>query len=235
MLLALDTSTRQASVAVCDDDGRPLAHAEQEVTTHSEGLLPMIHLVLAEAGAAVSDLSAVACGRGPGSFTGLRIGMATAKGICLAADLPLICVSSLLPLGAAAAEASGEQVLVAAVLDARRKEVFCGLFRGGRNLGDEVLYTPADLVPYLQQEAGDETLVLAGDGALAYHDVLLDGLGDRAHLAPEHCHAVQASHMARAAAERLAAGDTDDLLHAEPLYIRSSDAKLPKVAQDRSV
>ncbi len=235
MILALDTATRQSSVALCDARGGLLAEAHREVTTHSEGLLPMIHEILGQAGVIVGDLTAVACGRGPGSFTGLRIGMATAKGICLAADLPLICVSSLLPLGAAGAEAEGDDLLVAAVLDARRKEVFCGLYRGGRPVGDEVLFTPADLVPYLQREAGDEALVLAGDGALLYREVLLDGLGDRARLAADRCHQVRASHMARAAAERLAAGETDDLLHAEPLYIRASDAKLPKVAQDRKL
>ncbi len=234
MLLCLDTATRQASVAVCDLSGRALAEASQEVTTHSEGLLPLIHQVMQQAGLdGANDLSAVVCGRGPGSFTGLRIGMATAKGICLAAEKPLICMSSLLSLGAAASANAGDDALVAAVLDARRSEVFCGLFRGGKAAAEEVLFAPEALVDYLRDQAGEEPLVLAGDGALLYEEVLLSGLEGQATLAPDDCHQIRAALMAPAAAERLAAGETDDLQEAVPKYIRASDAKLPKVAQTR--
>ena len=208
-----------------------MAQAQQVVTTHSEGLLPLIHSVMQQAGCEVEGLEAVACGRGPGSFTGLRIGMATAKGICLAAHKPLVCLSSLLPLGAAAAEAEGDDALVAAVLDARRSEVFCGLFRGGRAVEPELLFAPEALVEYLRDQAGDEELVLAGDGALLHEGLLMEGLGQQARLAPESCHQIQAGYLARAACERLDAGDVDDLLAAVPLYIRSSDARLPKVVQ----
>ena len=230
MLLALDTSTRQASVAVCQAQ-RVLAQACQEVTTHSEGLLPLIDTVMNQAGCRVEDLEAVVCGRGPGSFTGLRIGMATAKGICLAAEKPLVCVSSLLPLGAAAARTAGDDALVAAVLDARRSEVFCALFRGCKAAGDERVLAPDALVVYLREQADGEELVLAGDGALLYQDLLLAGLPEGARLAPEGCHQIQASYLAQAAWPRLAAGETDDLPGAEPLYIRPSDAKLPAVVQ----
>ena len=232
MLLALDTATRQASVAVCDREGRVLAQAQQEVTTHSEGLLPLIGAMIQQTGGSgVEGIEAVVCGRGPGSFTGLRIGMATAKGICLASGKPLICVSSLLPLGAAGGYAAGDDALVAAVLDARRSEVFCGLFRHGRAVGHELLFTPDALVEYLREQADGEELVLAGDGALLYADLLLGGLPRGARLAPEGCHQIQARYLARAAAPRLAAGETDDLFGAEPLYIRASDARLPAVVQ----
>ena len=232
MLLALDTATRQASVAVCHG-GRVLDEAGQMVTTHSEGLLPLIHQVMQQAGCEVVDLEAVACGRGPGSFTGLRIGMATAKGICLAAQKPLLCLSSLLPLGVIAAQEVGQDALVAAVLDARRKEVFCGLFRGGEPAGAELLATPDVLIDRLRDAVGHEPLVLAGDGALLYQELLLEGLLGQATLAPDGCHDVQAGCWAAAAQKRLDAGDVDDLFAAEPLYLRASDARLPKVPQTR--
>ena len=230
MILALDTATRQATVALCDGQ-QTLAEASREVTTHSEGLLPLIHQVLQQAGVAVHQLRAVACGRGPGSFTGLRIGMATAKGLCMAAGKPLICVSSLLPLGAAAAELAAAQTLVAAVLDARRKELFYCLHRDAQPAGEELLSSPGELVRYLRAEAGDEPLVLAGDGALLYAELLAEELGPQARLAPHSCHQIQARHLAYAACARLDQGAEDQLYTAEPRYIRASDARLPRIPQ----
>jgi tRNA threonylcarbamoyladenosine biosynthesis protein TsaB len=223
LLLALDTATRFATVAVCDEsDVR--AEAEREVTTHSEGLLALVDRALAEAGVAeVRALDAIACGRGPGSFTGLRIGLATAKGLCLAARRPLVCLSSLLPLGAAVEERCPGR-LAGAVLDARRGEVFFALHRGGVALEPESLLAPAALAARLRGLG--EPVLLAGDGALAYRELLVDGeLGIA--LAPEECHAPRARHLAPAARERVARGAFDDLAAAVPLYIRPSDARLP--------
>jgi len=237
-LLALDTATRHATVALCEDSS-VLAEAEQEVTTHSEGLLSLIEQVLQRAGREVADLDAVVCGRGPGSFTGLRIGMATAKGLCLASGKPLLCVSSLLPLAMATAEALGADRLVAAILDARREEVFCGLFRHGAPVGTEILRRPAALVVDLSTALGADhptdpgiplprpPLLLAGDGALLYRDLLLERLGDRAALAPESCHAIRARYLALAALPRAKLGYFDDLQSVVPSYLRPSDARLP--------
>ena len=227
LLLALDTSTRRASVALCAGE-LVLAEADREVTTHSEGLLPLLDQVLGQAARTVDQLDAVVCGQGPGSFTGLRIGMATAKGLCLAADKPLLCVSSLLPLGLALAELAQP---VAAVLDARRKELFCALYRGGEPQGEELLLSPAGAAQHLARACPEGPLVLAGDGAVLYQELLLAELGPRASLAAPHRHQVHARHLARAALPRLLRGDADELLTAEPRYLRPSDAKLPSVPQ----
>jgi tRNA threonylcarbamoyladenosine biosynthesis protein TsaB len=224
-ILALDTATRQATVAVCRGSGI-LAERGREVTTHSEGLLDLIDETLREAGVTVHDLDAIACGRGPGSFTGLRIGMATVKGFCLATGAPLIAISSLLPLAAATTEAIGDlEGPVAAVLDARREEVFVGLYRGLKLVGPEQVLRPEDLPALLPD---DKPTVLAGDGALLYWDRLHELLGDRASLAPEGCHEIQARYLCLAALPRLGAADLDDLETAVPLYIRPSDARLPE-------
>ena len=230
VILGLDTATRQATVAVTRGE-QVLAQAGLQVTTHSEGLLQLIHDTLRRAGlAGVSELDGVACGRGPGSFTGLRIGLATAKGLCLATEKPLLCVSSLLPLGRGAwrwlrgQDDRDEQTLVAAVLDARRKEVFCGLFRGGEPAGEERLLSPDGAAQWLGHL--DEPLLLCGDGASLYGDTL------PGELAPEdELHAIQARHLCLAALPRLQAGDTDDLDEAVPTYLRASDARLPAIPQ----
>jgi tRNA threonylcarbamoyladenosine biosynthesis protein TsaB len=227
ILLALDTATRRATVAITDGR-RLLAEGQREVTTHSEGLLPLIDELLGEAGLAPAALGAVVCGRGPGSFTGLRIGLATAKGLCLAAGVPLVCGSSLAPLAAAAG--AGARQAVVAVLDARRGEVYAAVFRGGRQQGEDFLASPEGLVLALdrQHAPGDEPLVLAGDGALAYQELLLSGLGPRARLGADHV--IEARHLAWAALSRVEAGDFDDLDEAVPRYIRPSDARLPTPA-----
>lgn len=102
-ILALDTATRRATVAVSRGQ-TILAEANRDVTTHSEGLIFLIEEALGAAELNIQDIDAVACGRGPGSFTGLRIGMATAKGLCFAAKKPLVTVSSLYALAAVTAE-----------------------------------------------------------------------------------------------------------------------------------
>jgi tRNA threonylcarbamoyladenosine biosynthesis protein TsaB len=225
LILALDTATRRASVAICRGSD-VLAEGSREVTTHSEGLMPLVDEMLRQSGVATADLDAVVCGVGPGSFTGLRIGMATAKGLCFAAGKPLYGVSSLQALALGAGEG-----LVAAVLDARRREVYLGLYRDGEPLMSELVCAPSEVARRLPLDPGSNIL-LAGDGALAYRELLLSSL-EGAALAVEGRHDIEARDLARAALSRIAAGDADDLAAVVPLYIRPSDAKLPAVPQDR--
>ncbi len=235
LVLALDTATRQATAAVCRG-AQVLAEDAREVTTHSEGLLPLLDEVLRLAGLSVRDLHGVVCGVGPGSFTGLRIGLATAKGLCLAAGLPLVGVSSLLPLALACG--GGEDRWVAAVLDARRGEVFCEVYRGAapagavggglpEALGPTLLARPEDLPGRLTALCGAAPLVLAGDGALRYEELLLPRLGAGCRLAPPGGHEIRARYLAQAAGPRLAAGEADDLQELVPRYVRAADARLP--------
>src|SRR5678815_4486507 len=120
-ILALDTSTLTAGVAAWEE-GRVLAERRSRVTTHSDALLAMIDEVLREAGWTPQTADGVACTAGPGSFTGLRIGLATAKGLCFAAGKPLLCIPSLEALAARAPDGR-----IAAVMDAHKQEVYACL------------------------------------------------------------------------------------------------------------
>ena len=218
-LLAFDTATLLATSAVTDNE-TVLARRQRQVTTHSEGLLALIDETLRAAETGIAELDAIVCGRGPGSFTGLRIGLATAKGLCLAADKPLLCVSSLVGCAGAVAGA-GHEGPVAVLLDARRDQVYCGLFDRLRLLEPEVLLEPAELRRHLGTRP---SLVVAGDGALRYHAEHFSDLP----LAADACHAIEAEHLAFAARARAAAGDFDDLERVVPTYLRPPDVRAPR-------
>jgi tRNA threonylcarbamoyladenosine biosynthesis protein TsaB len=215
-ILSVDTATLQAGVAVWRD-GQALAERRQMVTTHSDALLAMIADAFAEAKLAPADVDAIACGAGPGSFTGLRIGLATVKGLCFALGKPLVMVSS---LAALAARAPDGRVL--ATLDALKGEVYAGLYelRGGVPTldGSEAVLAPDKLLPKI----GGVTYVV-GSGAHRYPGLVVPGarlLDDEPGPSPVD--------VARLAASRAASGTYDDLASAAPAYIRASEAELVK-------
>jgi tRNA threonylcarbamoyladenosine biosynthesis protein TsaB len=217
VLLALDTS---AAVAVALHDGTDvvgsaLAHDPRR---HAELLAPMVDTVLREAGATRGDLTAVAVGRGPGPFTGLRVGLVTARTLALALRVPLHGVCSLDALAQEAVDAglvaAGRRLVVAT--DARRREVYWRRYvvaEGSPGVahpdGDPQVGAPAD-VPL----DGD---AVVGRGATVYPD-LLPAVPDGP-LDPD------AGALARVVVRRLAAGE--DLSSTAPLYLRRPDAVEP--------
>jgi tRNA threonylcarbamoyladenosine biosynthesis protein TsaB len=214
IILAVDTSTLLSGVAVWRD-GRALAVRQRLVTTHSESLLLMIDEALAEAGLRAADLDAIACGAGPGSFTGLRIGLATAKGLCFALAKPLVMVSSLAALAARAPDGR-----VCATIDAFKGEVYGALFdvAGGAPtlVGEELVLRPETLLTRL-----DDVACVVGSGASKYSFL---GTGRLLDEEP----GPRAADVARLAAARLQRGESDDLSTATPAYIRPSEAELVK-------
>lgn len=202
-ILGIDSATPIASVAVVDDTGgtRVLAEAQSDTAGHRADLLVLIDQVCRTAGVAPTELDAVAIGAGPGSFTGLRIGMATAKGIAFAAGKPLYAVSSL-----AALAYPIDKPLVIAVLDARRGELYAGAYRRAPFAldGEERLLAPADLAAFSKR--GDEVGVTVGD---------YPGLD------------LAARPTGRAVAElALAGAHVDVLVAGVPTYIRASEAEI---------
>jgi len=222
-LLALDTATLHASVAALDGD-RLVATRAERVTTHSDRLLTLVSETLADAGWSARDVEAVACGAGPGSFTGLRIGLATAKGLCLAYGRPLVLVSS---LAALAARARGRGATLA-VLDAHKGELYAGAFTVDEQglpipTGDEETITPAALVARLQARGG-AALAVVGDGLVRAPELLSVPGVTRVDDDP----APHAADVALLARVRLLRGESDSLVEATPRYIRPSEAELMK-------
>lgn len=196
-VLAIDTATLTASAAVVID-GVTIAEDSVRTGSHSEELMPLVARVMERAGVAAAALDAVAVGAGPGSFTGLRIGMATAKGIAFAAGKPLWLGSSLAAL-AEAARRRGATGLIVPVLDARRGEVYVGLPDGERVMppGELRVTPPATLI---------------GDAFDLYPD--LRALGDVIVATPG------------AAEVAAVAVPTDVLTNGAPVYIRPSEAEV---------
>jgi tRNA threonylcarbamoyladenosine biosynthesis protein TsaB len=220
-LLALDTSTEACSVAVWYDG--EVVERHELGRQQSQRLLPMVQEVLADAGLALNQLDALAFGRGPGSFTGLRIGAGVAQGIAFGGDLPVLPVSSLVALAQGQAAAR-----VLAALDARMGQVYwvrC-VRQGGVMVavGEERVSAPSDVtVP-----AG-ERWVGAGSGWDVYAPALQSRLGDRVtqwlpRVLP------RARHVAELGAVALAAGTAVRAEQALPVYVRDEVTHKPSSA-----
>jgi tRNA threonylcarbamoyladenosine biosynthesis protein TsaB len=204
-------------------DGKILAEAtERTPQAHASSLPSLVTRVLADAGAGVRDLNAIAVSIGPGSFTGLRIGLGFAKGLVLARGLTLVGVPTLEALAEVAAATPGETICAA--LDARKQEVYAALFRavdGGRveRLGADEALAPAALAERLQP-----SYVLVGDAAEVYADVL----ASRAVVRPFATHHPRGGVVGRLGWERLVAGESAAPGDVEPVYIRAPEAEMSR-------
>jgi tRNA threonylcarbamoyladenosine biosynthesis protein TsaB len=234
IVLAIDTSTLTASCAVVrapdgDHGGvvTVLAAEDGPTSAHSERILPLVARVAAAAGIAPSAFDAFAVGAGPGSFTGLRIGMATAKGLAFASGRPLWVVSSLaaLALDLADAPGSGDAALYVPVLDARRGEIYAGFYRRGGNVvtavAPERVIPPAELAALIAA-TGMAEVVIGGDALAVYPDALA-GLPSSVRRVPDGREIPSAVSVARLA---LAGDRVDGLAHGAPAYIRPSEAEV---------
>jgi tRNA threonylcarbamoyladenosine biosynthesis protein TsaB len=217
-LLGIDTSTPAASACVLRADGEafelaPPAERLGRPPAHATELMPAVAEVMQRAGAGWGDLDAIAVGTGPGTFTGLRIGIATARALATAAELPLRRVSSL------AALALGiDAPLRLPLIDARRGELFAALFEGERELWPPVAATPEDLVARLRE--GGFTPLAAGDGSLRFRG-MLEEAGIPVEPDNSGAHVVRALHVCR-----LGRGAKDESPEAVlPEYMREPDAK----------
>ncbi|MFT3923086.1 MAG: tRNA (adenosine(37)-N6)-threonylcarbamoyltransferase complex dimerization subunit type 1 TsaB [Myxococcales bacterium] len=229
LVLALDTSTFLGTVAVLRD-GSLLAELSASVrASHGETLLPHVERVLTHAGVKLAELDLLAVGIGPGSFTGVRIGVATAKGLALAEQKPLVGVTSLRTLARGMGHGVG---LAVPVLDAHKGEVYCAAYARDEHADlVEVVAPfhalPADAAQYLRAAVPEERLWLAGDGLDRYGDALLAPLGKLVQRSPRFCDVPRAACLAHEAALLFERAGAPELATLEPLYLRPSDAKLP--------
>ncbi|GGF42398.1 tRNA (adenosine(37)-N6)-threonylcarbamoyltransferase complex dimerization subunit type 1 TsaB [Marmoricola endophyticus] len=200
MLLGLDTATTRVTVALHDGERVVAQRTADEAMRHGELLAPAIEAVLAEVGALPSDVTAVAAGAGPGPFTGLRVGLVTARTMAFALGVPAYAVCTLDVLAAEAVDAGLEDFVVAT--DARRKEVYLAVYAGGVRTAGPVVTRPSD--------AATEALVV-GRGGVLYPEAFPHRAGPELPSAAVLCDVV--------------VGERYELVDPEPMYLRRPDAQ----------
>lgn len=226
-ILAIDTATEACSAALWDN-GSLFAHFEECPREHTQRILPLVKEILYQGNTSLTELDALAFGRGPGSFTGVRIGIGIAQGLALGANLPMIGVSTLATMAQGAWRMTGATRVLAAI-DARMGEVYWaeytrdeqGVWHGEET---ESVLKPEAVAERLKHLTGEWATV--GTGWPAWPDVAKDSgltLVDGQVLLPH------AEDMLPIACQLLAAGKTVAVEHAEPVYLRNEVAwkKLP--------
>lgn len=216
LLLALDTATEQGSLALLEDE-RVLGESTLEASgAYLQHLLPAVEALLARAGKALSQVNALTVSQGPGNFTGLRIGLATVKGLAFALGLPVTPVSTLQVL---AAQFPFRAEPVAVLVDAKRREVYLGLFRCPGTT-PEPLGEPERLPVGRLPQRLSAPVLLTGPGLTAYEDFLQPLLPAAALLAPPELRHPRAATLGRLARALLAQGKSVPPAGLTPAYLR---------------
>lgn len=231
-ILALETSAVAVSAAVCED-GKLLAQSFQDSgLTHSRTLMPMVRDMLKNSDLTLADMDVIAAAVGPGSFTGLRIGIAAAKGLAWAAEKPCAAVSTLKAMAWQVAHMDG---IIVPVMDARRHQYYNALFEGGsgepvRRTEDRAIGTE-ELLEELRREK--KRKILVGDGAhLCYTDCERAGID--AVMAPPQLLFQSAWGVAREALELAERGELVTGAELEPRYHRLSQAERERMEKERA-
>lgn len=221
-ILALDTATKSCSVALTDNGSLSAEFTTLKDQTHSKHLMKLIHSVLEIAGCGVGDVDGFAVTIGPGSFTGLRIGISTIKGLAHALAKPVVGISSLQAL---AWQGADPNYLICPFLDARRGEVYWATYRFD---GERLIQKTGSraTAPKVACEHIQEPCLFIGNGARLYRRQIAGELGYFAHFVSRDRDILKASSIAFLSLERFKAEDTDEVAGLIPHYIRKSDAEL---------
>ena len=219
-LLVIDTSGPVCGVAVMEDEKVLCEYTAQNRNTHSANLMPMAEAALQSAGKMIGEMDAVAAVTGPGSFTGVRIGVATAKGLAHGAGIPCIPVDA---LEALSLSAGGFDGVICTIQDARAGQVYGAAFRNGERLtADEPLKLEAFLEKIL---AFGERFLFLGDGVPVHREKILDILGEKAVFAPAHLNYLRPS---AAGVLALRSEKRTDYLNLQATYLRPPNAQKNK-------
>jgi tRNA threonylcarbamoyl adenosine modification protein YeaZ/ribosomal-protein-alanine acetyltransferase len=243
-ILAIDTSGLVATVAISDGDLLKGQFSIQHKTTHSEILMPMLDDMCRKIGLDLSTIDAIAVAKGPGSFTGLRIGSATAKGLALALDKPIIAVPT---VDALAYNLYGNEKIICPMMDARRNQVYTGIYTFVPSPTEEKSFEQGfDMRVIKKQYAAavddviaelnsiGKSVVLLGDGIPVYHDKLEQGLKVPFTVAPLHMNRQSAGSLLALAAKYAEEGRYVSVSDFAPDYLRLSQAERESLEKDKS-
>jgi tRNA threonylcarbamoyladenosine biosynthesis protein TsaB len=230
-ILAIETSTMLGGIAIMDDLSGLIAEVRLNVkSTHSERLMTEIAHVLKQAELKVSDIDVFAIAIGPGSFTGLRIGLSTVKGFSYATGKPIVSVPTLEALAWNYPYCSYP---VCTMLDARKKEVYAALFKWGdggvTRLIDEVSIRINRVLEDIKLSS-DKKIVFTGEGAILYKDKIIEVMGNKAIFASPEKIVPSPANVASIGIKKTIKGEFSEPVSLVPFYIRRSEAELKRDA-----
>ena len=230
-LLAFETSAKAGSVALLEGSTILAESYQNTGLTHSQTLMTMAEDLLKSCGLAPSDVEAVAVANGPGSFTGVRIGVAAAKGYAWGGELPLYGVST---LEAMALQLGIYQGYVLPVMDARRSQVYNAVFHCDAGNLTRCTEDRAISLAELGEEIKNfkEPIFLVGDGSILCYNTLKEAVPNLI-LPPEHRMHQRAAGVGLAAAAMIARGETGDAAGLQPNYLRLSQAERERLAREQ--
>jgi len=228
-VLAVDTSSTVAAVAIIEDEVLLGEYSVNNKKTHSQKLMPMIKELMDSLGITPGDIDIYAASVGPGSFTGLRIGVTSVKAIAYALNKPVISVPTLDSL---AYNALGSNGIICPIMDARNNQVYTSLYRSGDdeiNRESEYMALHIDELIHMIENKfiadKGENVVFVGDGVERHRQYLLDNMGDRCRFAPHNLILNRASSVAQLALAAAKAGKFESPIDMVPFYLRKSQAE----------
>jgi tRNA threonylcarbamoyladenosine biosynthesis protein TsaB len=231
-VLGLETGSASASLGLVNG-GRIVVSLSREVKSHCADLPILVDELLSSAGMKIRDLSAIAIGIGPGSFTGLRIGVSYAKGLAMGARFPIVGIPSLdaLALCGSISPLARPGIAICSILDARKGEIYVSLYQVVANALEKIT---GDLVVPLDEFASRITgeVLFVGESKAEDAKVLVKHNGGKADTIGAAGFARRGSFVAALGAARVARNDVDELATLEPLYVRASGASVKSTAVD---
>ena len=230
-LLALDSSGMVASVAVVEDDHLLGEYTVNYKKTHSQTLLPMLDEIAKMTELDLNSIDAIAVAAGPGSFTGLRIGSATAKGLGLALKKPLIAIPTVEGLAYNLYDISG---LICPIMDARRKQVYTGIYRFTdhqlKGVEDQMAVPMETVIEKLNQYG--EAVTFLGDGVPVFHELIAEKMTVPYSFAPAHVNKQRAAAVAALGEIYYRQGKTETAMEHVPDYLRVSQAERERAERE---
>lgn len=224
-ILGIDTSTKFCNLGLIEDEDIIIEHAiNGSKKKHSSILLPAIKDLLEVIDLKIEEINGIAVSIGPGSFTGLRIGLCVAKGLCYARSLPLLGIPT---LDAMVFPLKGIPYLICPVLESKKDEIYDVVFRGGDSLHRVMDYKCEDIQSLLVRLSPlKEKIIFLGDGIKKYRDIIKEKIGKDALFIDSQLNLPVATSIAFLGLNKLKKGEEDDISILFPFYLRKSEAEI---------
>ncbi|SDC23683.1 MULTISPECIES: tRNA (adenosine(37)-N6)-threonylcarbamoyltransferase complex dimerization subunit type 1 TsaB [unclassified Candidatus Frackibacter] len=227
LILALDSSTKTGAVSLCQNERIIAEYNLNLKMTHSQRLMPQVVRVMEEAQVELNELDGIAVGVGPGSFTGIRIGVATAKSLAQVVEIPIVSVSTLEVLANSLVHTDK---YICPVIDARRERVYTGIYKENvdglkKQVLSERMIPVTDLVQKIGRDFNEET-IFVGEATDNYGTIIKGELGKQAQFLPSIYNIIRGGVLGRIGSIKLKAGEDDDLFKVNPNYLKRSQAEI---------